>query len=61
MTNETLVVKLPSAISGAILVICGMYGNGEERKAELKKDGFNPEQVQKAVNDLLPIINKYKG
>ena len=34
--------------------------NGEERKTALKKDGFNPEEVQKAVNDLLPIINKYK-
>ncbi len=60
LSLETVIVKLPAAISGAILVIGGMYGNGEERKTVLKKDGFNPEEVQKAVNDLLPIINKYK-
>ena len=60
MSLQTVVVKLPTTISGAILVIGGMYGNGEERKTALKKDGFNPEEVQKAVNDLLPIINKYK-
>lgn len=60
MSLEIAVVKLPTTFAGAILVISGMYGNGEERKTALKKDGFNPEEVQKAVNDLLPIINKYK-
>lgn len=60
MGIDAIIVKFPTAISGAILVIAGMYGNGEERKTALKKDGFNPEEVQKAVNDLLPIINKYK-
>lgn len=60
MSLQTAVVKLPSTIAGAILVIAGMYGNGEDRKTALKKEGFNPEEVQKAVNELLPIINKYK-
>ena len=60
MSLETAVVKLPATIAGAILVIGGMYGNGEDRKTALKKDGFKPEEVQKAVNELLPIINKYK-
>lgn len=60
MSNEAFVIKLPSAISGAILVIAGMYGNGEERKKALEKDGFNASEVQRAVNDLLPIFNKYK-
>lgn len=60
MSLQTVVVKLPTTVAGAILVIGGMYGNGEDRKTALKKDGFNPEEVQKAVNDLLPIINKYK-
>ena len=60
MSLQTAVVKLPTTVAGAILVIGGMYGNGEDRKTALKKDGFNPEEVQKAVNDLLPIINKYK-
>ena len=60
MNLEIAVVKLPTTIAGAILVIGGMYGNGEDRKTALKKDGFNSEEVQKAVNELLPIINKYK-
>lgn len=60
MSLETAVVKLPTTIAGAIFVIGGMYGNGEDRKTALKKDGFNSEEVQKAVNELLPIINKYK-
>lgn len=60
MSLETAVVKLPTTIAGAILVIGGMYGNGEDRKTALKKDGFKSEEVQKAVNELLPIINKYK-
>lgn len=60
MSLETAVVKLPTTFAGAILVISGMYGNGEDRKTALKKDGFNSEEVQKAVNELLPIINKYK-
>ena len=60
MCLKTAVVKLPNTIAGAILVIGGMYGNGEDRKTALKKDGFKSEEVQKAVNELLPIINKYK-
>ncbi len=60
MSLETAVVKLPTTIAGAILVIGGMYGNGEDRKTALKKDGFKSEEVQKAVNELIPIINKYK-
>lgn len=60
MSIDAIIVKFPTTISGAILVIAGMYGNGEERKTALKKDGFDVNAVQKAVNDLLPIFNKYK-
>lgn len=60
MNNDTFIVKFSSTISGAILVIGGFYGNGEERKKALEKDGFDAGAVQKAVNDLLPIFNKYK-
>lgn len=60
MSIDTIIVKFPITISGAILVIAGMYGNGEERKKALEKDGFDADTVQRAVNDLLPIFNKYK-
>lgn len=37
----------------AIKVINGEYGNGEERKARLRAEGFDPATVQKFVNELL--------
>lgn len=60
MNTSAIAVLLPNTINGAILTIAGVYGNGEARKEALKKDGFDPVEVQRAVNDLLPIINKYK-
>lgn len=32
-------------------VIAGKYGNGDERKAKLKAAGYNPDTVQKKVNE----------
>ena len=54
-------VNLPQTISIALLVIAGQFGNGEDRKARLTKAGYNPTEVQKCVNDLLPILSKYGG
>ncbi len=34
-------------------VIAGEYGNGEERKAKLKAEGYNYDEVQAKVNELL--------
>jgi len=34
-------------------VIRGNYGNGEERKKRLAAAGYNYEQVQKRVNEML--------
>lgn len=34
-------------------VIDGKYGNGEERKASLRKLGYDPDAVQKIVNRML--------
>ena len=34
-------------------VITGYYGSGNDRVAKLKKEGYNPEQVQEDVNTLL--------
>lgn len=34
-------------------VIDGKYGNGEERKASLRKMGYDPDAVQKIVNRIL--------
>lgn len=54
-------VNLPQTVSVALLVIAGQFGTGEDRKARLKKAGYNPTEVQGCVNALLPILNKYGG
>lgn len=53
--------NLPQTVSVALLVIAGQFGNGEERKEKLSKAGYNSADVQKCVNELLPILNKYGG
>lgn len=58
--SEIKMYSLPSTVAVAILVIGGNYGNGSDRIMRLKADGFNPVEVQKCVNDLLPIIKRYR-
>ena len=54
------VVNLPGTFGAAIMVIAGGYGTGKERKKKLEDEGFNYSEVQKCVNELLPIFNKYE-
>lgn len=41
----------------AKLVIKGDYGNGEERKQKLESEGYNYEEVQAKVNELMGVTN----
>lgn len=52
-------ISLPGTFGAAIMVIAGGYGTGDERKKKLETEGFNYAEVQKCVNELLPILNKY--
>lgn len=54
------VVNLPATVSAALLVIAGEFGNGGERQKKLMEAGYDYQKVQKCVNDLLPILNKYE-
>lgn len=54
-------VTLPDKITVALLVIAGYYGNGDDRKEKLKRDGFDPKEIQSYVNELFPIVNKAGG
>lgn len=58
--NEIKMCSLPTTVAVAILVVGGNYGNGAERTKRLKADGFDPVKVQKCVNELLPIIKRYR-
>lgn len=53
-------VNLPATVSAALLVIAGEFGNGTERQKKLTGAGYDYQKVQKCVNDLLPILNKYE-
>lgn len=54
------IFNLPETVSCAILVIGGEFGNGEERKRGLEQAGYNYDEVQACVNELLPILEKYE-
>ena len=56
---EIKTYTLPPNFSAALLVIAGEYGNGNERITALKKEGYDPSTVQKAVNDILKVMNNY--
>lgn len=58
---NVLALKLPRSIMLALLCIAGSMGNGEDRKRNIRAAGGDPEMVQKCVNELLPILNKYGG
>lgn len=55
------IFNLPETVSVAILVIAGEFGNGGDRKRQLEQAGYNYNEVQSCVNELLPILKKYEG
>lgn len=57
--TELISISVPDTISIALLVLSGKYGVDPERKAKLTADGYDAEKVQKCVNDLVRVINKY--
>lgn len=61
MEDEVFAFRLPETVSIALLVIGGMYGNGDVRKRKLMEEGFNYDLIQDCVNELFPIVKKYQG
>lgn len=53
-------IRIPETVAVAIEVINGAYGNGEDRKKALKRAGYDYTKIQRCVNELMPIFNKYK-
>ena len=56
---ESYFFRVPPVVSVAFEVLCGKYGNNEERKKKLKTDGYDYNQVQSCVNELVKLFNKY--
>ncbi len=58
---ETYMIELTPVVSLAFEVIAGKYGIGEERKKALEKMGVDYNKVQRCVNDLVALMEKYGG
>lgn len=52
----TKIIDVPEELAAAVLCICGVYGNGEDRKKALKEDGLDPEKVQRIVNAIMEVM-----
>lgn len=57
--SKFALLNLPETVGVALMVIAGEFGNGDERKKKLEQAGYNYTQVQKCVNELVPILDKY--
>lgn len=53
-------IMVPTVVGVAIETISGMYGIGEDRKKNITAAGYDYERVQSCVNELFPILLKYK-
>ena len=52
-------IKVPSTFLVALDVIAGDYGVGEERKRKLKSNGYDVQRVQRCVNEIMSIFDRY--
>lgn len=60
VSRETITaIELPTTIAVALLVIGGKYGNGQERADALTAAGYDYNRVQKCVNELMKVVDKY--
>ena len=58
---NTVMVEITPIVAIAMEVIAGKWGAGEERKKALEKAGYNYNKIQKCVNDLIALMEKYGG
>ena len=52
-------IELPETFAAALLVIAGKYGIGQTRADALTAAGYDYNRVQKCVNDLVKVVEKY--
>ena len=56
---ETYMVRIPPVVSVAFEVLCNKYGVGDERKKKLEAQGYDYNKVQRCVNELVALFEKY--
>ena len=56
---ENLIIEINGTVSVALEVIAGKRGNGEERIKKLTAAGYDAARIQRCVNDLIMIRDKY--
>ena len=57
---ETVLIELNDIVALALEIIAGKWGNGEERKRKLESAGYDYNKVQKCVNDVVALMDKYR-
>lgn len=57
---ETVLIELNDIVALAFEIIAGKWGNGDERKRKLESAGYDYNKVQKCVNDLVALMDKYR-
>ena len=57
---ETVLIELNDIVALAFEIIAGKWGNGDERKRKLESAGYDYNIVQKCVNDLVALMDKYR-
>lgn len=55
-SGESNKLNCSKSFYGALLVMAGKYGIGAERKEKLTAAGFNYNEVQTAVNEIVGVI-----
>lgn len=58
---NTVMIEITPVVAIALEVIAGKWGNGTEREEALRREGYNAVKIQKCVNDLVTLMEKYGG
>lgn len=56
---ETIMIELTPVMAVAFEVLAGKYGTGDERIRKLRAAGYDADLIQRCVNDLVSIRDKY--
>lgn len=56
-----ILIELPDIVAIAFEVIAGKWGNGEDRRKQLERAGYDYVTIQSCVNDLMALLKTYGG